>query len=88
MIAFLIDSFEHLLCFRIAGILVRVILEGEAAILLLDLLVGGRLRDVQQLVQRGTGPITPSDDTEAGCSSTEFLPVLRIRPEPEILFVD
>ena len=51
MIAFLVDSFEHLLCFRIAGILVRVILEGEPAILLLDLLVGGRLGDVQQLVQ-------------------------------------
>jgi hypothetical protein len=88
MIVFLVDSFEHFLCFRIAGILIRVILEGESAILLFDLLVGGRLGDVQQLVQRGTGPTTPSDDTEAGCSSTKFLPVLRIRPEPELLLVN
>ncbi len=45
----------HFLGFRVVGILVRMILERQSAVLFLDLLRSGCLRDVQQLVQRISG---------------------------------
>ena len=42
---------HHFLCFRVIRVLVWMKLERQLPVFLLDLLVRGRLRDIQQLVQ-------------------------------------
>ena len=46
-----VDLLEHLLGLGVVGVLVRVVLEGQAAVALLDVRVGRLLRDLQELVE-------------------------------------